>query len=63
MKKITKQLFVAAVALAALTACSDSNLSEVENVINEPVIDIPMYSSVLTDANGQKISSVSAVPC
>ena len=60
MKKITKQLFVAAVALAALTACSDSNLSEVENVINEPVIDIPMYSSVLTDANGQKISSVSA---
>ena len=63
MKKITKQLFVAAVALAAFTACSDSNLSEVENVINEPVIDIPMYSSVLTDANGQKISSVSAVPC
>ena len=60
MKKFTKQLFVAAVALAALTACSDSNLSEVENVINEPVIDIPMYSSVLTDANGQKISSVSA---
>ena len=60
MKKFTKQLFVAAVALAAFTACSDSNLSEVENVINEPVIDIPMYSSVLTDANGQKISSVSA---
>ena len=60
MKKITKQLCFAAVALAAFTACSDSNLSEVENVINEPVIDIPMYSSVLTDANGQKISSVSA---
>lgn len=60
MKKFTKQLFVAAVALAAFTACSDSNLSEVENVINEPIIDIPMYSSVLTDANGQKISSVSA---
>ncbi len=47
-------------ALAAFTACSDANLAEGESGINELNFDIPMYSSVLTDASGQAISSVSA---
>ena len=55
-----KQFFVAVVALAAFTACSDANLAEGESGINELNFDIPMYSSVLTDASGQAISSVSA---
>jgi hypothetical protein len=60
MKKMTKQFFVAVVALAAFTACSDANLAEGESGINELNFDIPMYSSVLTDASGQAISNVSA---
>ena len=60
MKKMTKQFFVAVMALAAFTACSDANLAEGESGINELNFDIPMYSSVLTDASGQAISSVSA---
>lgn len=60
MKKMMKQFFVAVVALAAFTACSDANLAEGESGINELNFDIPMYSSVLTDASGQAISSVSA---
>ena len=55
-----KQFFVAVVALAAFTACSDANLAEGESGINELNFDIPMYSSVLTDASGQAISNVSA---
>ena len=31
MKKLMKQFFVTAVALSALTACSDSTFSEVES--------------------------------
>ncbi len=57
---MTKQFFVAVVALAAFTACSDANLAEGESGINELNFDIPMYSSVLTDASGQAISNVSA---
>ena len=60
MKKMMKQFFVAVMALAAFTACSDANLAEGESGINELNFDIPMYSSVLTDASGQAISSVSA---
>jgi hypothetical protein len=60
MKKMMKQFFVAVVALAAFTACSDANLAEGESGINELNFDIPMYSSVLTDASGQAISNVSA---
>lgn len=61
MKKISKQLFAAAVALAALTACSDSNFSEVD-----PSVPAPEYgeqannTSVLTDASGQQVSTVSS---
>ena len=57
---MTKQFFVAVMALAAFTACSDANLAEAESGINELNFDIPMYSSVLTDASGQAISNVSA---
>ena len=57
---MTKQFFIAVMALAAFTACSDANLAEGESGINELNFDIPMYSSVLTDASGQAISSVSA---
>ena len=57
---MTKQFFVAVMALTAFTACSDANLAEGESGINELNFDIPMYSSVLTDASGQAISSVSA---
>ena len=57
---MTKQFFVAVMALAAFTACSDANLAEGESGINELNFDIPMYSSVLTDASGQAISNVSA---
>ena len=60
MKKMTKQFFIAVMALAAFTACSDANLAEGESGINELNFDIPMYSSVLTDASGQAISNVSA---
>ena len=55
MKKMTKQFFIAVMALAAFTACSDANLAEGESGINELNFDIPMYSSVLTDASGQAI--------
>ena len=58
MKKMMKQFFVAAVALAAFTACSDSVLSESE-VVN-PLSDTqPMNTAILTDANGQQLASVS----
>ena len=49
MKKLMKQFFVTAVALSALTACSDSTFSEVESTPVPSFMDkLPMYSSVLT---------------
>ena len=51
MKKMTKQFFIAVMALAAFTACSDANLAEGESGINELNFDIPMYSSVLIGNN------------
>ena len=61
MKKMTKHLFVAVVALSAFTACSDANLSEVDNGgLGSVSNDIPLNSAVLTDANGQQVSSVSS---
>ena len=55
---MTKQFFVAAVALLAFTSCSESVLSESE-VIN-PLSDAqPMNTAILTDANGQQLASVS----
>lgn len=58
---MTKLFLVAAVALSAFTACSDSNFLEAESGITEPVVDGQlMNSAVLTDANGQQLSSVSA---
>lgn len=61
MKKLTKQLFVAAVALAAFTACSDSTLPEVGSGIGETVFDDQDENTfVLTNANGQKVNSVSS---
>jgi hypothetical protein len=60
MKKMAKQFFAVVVALAAFTACSDSNFSENDPVV-EPISDARiMNSAVLTNANGQQISSVSA---
>ena len=57
---MAKQFFAVVVALAAFTACSDSNFSENDPVI-EPISDARiMNSAVLTNANGQQISSVSA---
>lgn len=60
MKKMTKQFLVAAVALAAFTACSDSNLAEVEPGLNPELPEQSMDSYVLTDVNGQPVSTVSA---
>ena len=57
---MTKQLFIAAVAFSAFTACSDSNFVESELGMIEPETDITMNSAVLTDVNGQQVSSVSA---
>lgn len=57
---MTKQLLAVAVALAAFTACSDNNLSEVETGFNPSVDGLAMNSAVLTDANGQQVFNVSA---
>ena len=59
MKRWSKQLFVAAVAFLALTACSDSNFSEVESGVPVP-LQQGDNSVVLTNANGQQVSSVSS---
>ena len=59
-KKMAKQLFVAAVALVAFTACSDSNLEADSVVLESPFGNQSMNTAVLTDANGQQISNVSA---
>ena len=61
MKKMTKQFLVAAVALAAFTACSDSYLSENNNVVLDPASNAGvMNSAVLTDASGQQVTNVSS---
>ena len=57
---MTKKLFVAAVALTALTACSDSTISEIESGVIDPSVTRAMNTAELTDANGQKVSSVSS---
>lgn len=58
MKKMTKQLLVAAVALTAFTACSDSLVSEAELVV-DPVTGPTIENSfVLTDANGQQVTTL-----
>lgn len=55
------KLFVAAVALSALTACSDSNSFGVEPEVIDPVFGAQaMNTALLTDASGQQISSVPA---
>ena len=60
MKKMTKQLLVAAMALAAFTACTDSSLTEVEPRAGEAMFaDQATNSFVLTDAKGQQVSTVS----
>ena len=61
MKKMTKQLFVAVMALAAFTACSSNAIAELDPVDAEPTTSaLTVNSAVLTNANGQQISSVSA---
>ena len=60
MKKMTKQLFAAAVALVAFTACSDSNYLEAGPETPSMFADQTMNTAVLTDANGQQISNVPA---
>ena len=58
---MTKQLFVAAMALAAFTACSDANLADVAPGADELMFqNQPMNSAVLTDANGNEVTSLSA---
>ena len=54
-------LFVAVVALATFTACSDSELTDVNPVVKDPASATEMLSSaVLTDINGDPISTVSS---
>ena len=61
MKKMAKQLFVAAVALTAFTACSENAIAELDpSPVVTPETTSTMRSAVLTDANGQQITSVSA---
>ncbi len=61
MKKMTTKLFAAAVAISALTACSDSTFNELESGVLEPASGAPtINSAVLTDGNGQQVTSVSA---
>ena len=64
---MARQFFVAAMALAAFTACSESDLFEVAPEVAQPATDVTTSnlvrgtgSSVLTDVNGQKISRVSS---
>ena len=62
MKKMAKQLFVAAVAFAAFTACSENTIAELDpNPVIEPTPSVQTENSaVLTDANGQQLSTMSA---
>lgn len=58
MKKMTKQFLVTVVALTAFTACSDSLVSEAELVV-DPVTGPTIENSfVLTDANGQQVTTL-----
>ena len=64
---MARQFFVAAMALAAFSACSESDLLEVAPEVAQPATDVTTSnlvrgtgSSVLTDVNGQKISKVSS---
>ena len=57
MKNWTKQFFVAAVAISALTACSDSNFNELESGVPTS-LQQGANTVVLTDANGQLVSTV-----
>ena len=59
MKKMMKQFFVAAVALAAFTACSDSNYVGEESEMPSQFANQAMNTAILTDVNGQQLSSVS----
>ena len=59
MKNWTKQLLVAVVAISALTACSDSNLSDVESGVPTPLPQ-GANSAVLTDASGNQVSCLSS---
>jgi hypothetical protein len=59
MKNWTKQLLVAVVAISALTACSDSNLSDVESGVPAPPPQ-GTNSAVLTDASGNQVSCLSS---
>ena len=60
MKKMTKQLLVAAVALVAFNACSDSLLPDA--VVVDPSVDatVTENSFALTDVNGQPVTKLSS---
>ena len=60
MKKMTKQLLVAAVALVAFNACSDSLLPDA--VVVDPTVDatVTENSFALTDVNGQPVTKLSS---
>ena len=60
MEKKTRQLFAAAVALVAFTACSDSTYLEAGPDTQSLFGDQPENTAVLTDGNGQQLSAVSA---
>ena len=57
MRKMTKKLFVAAVAALSLTACSESTTEGVSEI---PALPTGENTAVLTDGSGQKVSSLSA---
>ena len=59
MKTTAKHLFSAAVSISALMACTDSNLTELESQMTEPETGMTVNSAVLTDADGQQLTSVS----
>ena len=59
MKKMMKQFFVAVVASAAFTACSDSNYVGEESETPSQFANQAMNTAILTDVNGQQLSSVS----
>ena len=59
MKKMMKQFFVAVVALAAFTACSDSNYEGEGFETPSLFANQAMNTAILTDVNGQQLSSVS----
>lgn len=63
MNKMAKQLFVAAVAFAAFTACSENTIAELDpKGVEEitPNVTPVTNSAVLTNKDGQQISTVSA---